>query len=270
MGYVRVGAQACLFVSTLIAGRLFDHGVSYRVLFPVAGVLGLLAAYAFSKVKPLANLAPSTEPTERVPLWRFTLDTLTILRDNLPYRWFAASVMTYGFGNLMAIPVYALYQVDSLHISSAWIANLTNFASLWSIAGMFFWGRFMDKRGAPVTVLLAICCIMLIPVVYLTTHSIPGLLFASALSGFGFAGIELSYMASILQYAQPGRVAQYQALHSFLLGVRGVLAPLIGIPLMNRFGFKTVFALALVIMFAGAVMQWLAARAQRTSANEAA
>jgi len=172
--------------------------------------------------------------------------------------------MTYGFGNLMVIPLYALFQVDVLRISNTQIANLANFASLWSIAGMFFWGRHIDRHGAPLSVLLSIVLIASIPLVYLFTDLLGGgvnvLFVAAALSGFGFAGIELSYMQSILTYAEPGRAAQYQSLHSLLLGLRGVLAPLLGVPLMKAFDYPTVFVLAFLLMVAGGLMQWAATR----------
>jgi MFS family permease len=269
LGYVRVGAQATMFAATLIAGRLLDHHISYRYLFPVAALFGLGAAYAFSRVRALptgedaaaaSDSAPAAAAARTLSTREFVLDTLAILRDNIGYRWFAASVMTYGFGNLMVVPLYALYQVDVLHISNTQVANLANFASLASIVGMFFWGRFIDRKGAGLSVLISIGLIALIPVVYLLTRSVEGLFFAAALSGFGFAGIELSYMQSILTYAEPGRAAQYQSLHSLLLGIRGVLAPLAGIPLMKAFGYPSVFTLALVIMLAGCFMQWMATR----------
>ncbi len=269
LGYVRVAAQAMMFLATLVAGRLLDHTISYLYLFPVAGVLGLFAAYAFSHVRALPEAAPGPPEAgeERLSTLAFVRDTLAILRDNVGYRWFAASVFTYGFGNLMVVPLYALYQVDVLQVSNTQIANLANFASLASIAGMFFWGRYLDRRGAPVSVLLSIMLIAGIPLVYLFAPlfapPVSGLFVASALAGFGFAGIELSYMQSILTYGEPGRAAQYQSLHSLLLGVRGVLAPLVGIPLMKALGFSAVFVLALVIMVVGAVLQWLALRADR-------
>lgn len=265
LGYVRVAAQAMMFLATLLAGRLLDHTISYRYLFPVAGALGLIAAYAFSHVRALPEAAPGPPEAaqERLSTLAFVRDTLAILRDNVGYRWFAASVFTYGFGNLMVVPLYALYQVDVLGISNTQIANLANFASLASIAGMFFWGRFLDRRGAPVSVLLSIVLIAAIPLVYLFAHSVSGLFVASALAGFGFAGIELSYLQSILTYAEPGRAAQYQSLHSLLLGIRGVAAPLVSIPLMKAFGYSDVFALALGIMLVGAVLQWMALRADR-------
>ncbi len=108
--------------------------------------------------------------------------------------------------------------------------------------------------------LLSILLITVVPLVYLVTRRVEVLFFASALSGFGFAGIELSYMQSILTYAGPGRAAQYQSLHSLLLGVRGVLAPLVGVPLMHALGYPRVFMLAFLVMAVGAMMQWAATK----------
>jgi MFS family permease len=167
----------------------------------------------------------------------------------------------------MVQPLYALYQVDVLKIRSTEIANLTNAASLCSIAGSFFWGRFMDRKGPAFTVLCSIFLITLIPIVYLTTTSVNGLLFASALAGFGFAGIELSYLASILLYSEPGRTAQYQSLHSLLLGIRGVIAPVLGIPLMQQFGYRRVFIGALLVMLCGAAVQGMAILSARRASD---
>lgn len=262
MGYVRVAAQSLMFVATLVAGRLLDGGVSFRVLFPVAGLLGFMAAWAFSHVRALAPPQDSLSSNGQPPVStkQFMLETLRILRENVGYRWFALSVFTYGFGNLMVQPLFALYQVDVLHISNTQLANLANFASLWSIVGSFFWGRFMDRHGSSLAVLLSICLITLIPLVYLFSPTVNGLFLAALLGGFGLAGIELSYLASILSYAEPARAAQYQSLHSLLVGVRGVLAPLVGIPLMKANGYPFVFKLALALMIAGGLMQWAATR----------
>lgn len=264
MGYVRAVMQSMMFLSTLAAGRLLDHFVSYRVLFPVAAVFGIAASLAFWRVRPLpaiAEAARASDTTGRsLSTQHFLLDTVSILRSNESYRWFALSVMLYGFGNLMVQPIYQLYQVDRLQISSTQIANMTNVASLCSIFGAFFWGRYMDRRGPGITVFLAICCVAAIPVVYLFSQSVLALGFAAVLSGFGLAGIELSYMASILTYSEPGRAAQYQSLHSLLLGIRGVIAPVVGIPLLHAFGFPTMFKAALIIMIGGAMLQWLAVK----------
>ncbi len=329
LGYVRVGAQTFMFLATLTTGRLLDYQISYRYLFPVAGLLGLAAAFSFSRVRPLSAEAHVTESTRRLSAHEFMLDTLSILRENVGYRWFALSVFTYGFGkpgwfknalsriaaerqrlrsnrletrrsraidspsllvqmfsilrnnigyrwfassvmvygfaNLAMVPLYQLFQVDVLKISNTQIANLANCTSLSAIAGSFFWGRYMDRHGSPKAVFLSISIVALIPFIYLSAKSVTWLLIAAALSGFGFAGIELSYMTSILYYSEPGREAQYQALHSLLVGIRGLIAPLLAIALLKQVGYGPMFLAGAIVMLFGAFLQLLAVRiAHRT------
>lgn len=265
MSYVRIVVQGTTFLSTLIAGRLMDRGVGFGPLFAVAGVAGVLAALFFKQVRPLSSAPPpSTELPQ--PLLSFFLDTLSILKENESYRWFALSVMLYGFGNLMAWPLYSLYQVEQLHIRPTQIANLTNTASICAIFGALFWGRYIDRHGAAKTVFRGILLIASISVIYFFAHTVELLFLAAFLSGFGMAGIELSYTASILNYAEPGKAARYQALHSLLLGIRGVLAPLVALPLLRQVGYQGVFVVTFVFMLIGAYLQWRAALAPTESA----
>ena len=263
MSYVRITVQATTFLSTLITGRLMDRGMGFGPLFAVAGVAGILAALFFAQVRPLASNAPTT-PEPPQSLLHFFRDTLSILKDNESYRWFALSVMLYGFGNLMAWPLYQLYQVEQLHIRPTQIANLTNVTSLCAMLGSLYWGRFLDRHGAAQTVFRAILLISSISVVYFFAHSVSLLYIASFLAGFGMAGIELSYTASILDYAEHGRAARYQALHSLLLGIRGVCAPLVALPLLRQVGYQGLFAVTFLLMLIGAWLQWRAAKSQES------
>ncbi len=264
MGYARVAVQSMAFISTLLVGRLLDHGVSYTILFPIAGIFGITAAMTFRNVRPLSSSPVPLAGVEKEAMLPFLRQTFSILLYNRPYRWFALSVFVYGFANLMLIPLYGLYQVDVLKISGTQIANIANVAALSAIVGSFFWGRFMDKNGPAFTVLCGICLIAAMPIVYFFAPTPEALLFAGALSGFGFSGIDLSYLASILLYAERHKTAQYQSLHALLLGVRGVLAPLLGIPLIHTFGYKPVFVMGFGIMMLGGVLQALAIRDART------
>lgn len=263
MSYVRIVVQAMTFLSTLITGRLMDRGVGFGPLFAVAGVAGVMAALFFRQVRPLPHIPPpSADPPQS--LLSFFLNTLSILKENESYRWFALSVMLYGFGNLMAAPLYQLYQVEQLHIRPTQIANLTNVASISSMLGSLFWGRFIDRHGAAQTVFRGILLIASISAVYFFAHTLSLLYLAAFLSGFGMVGIELSYTASILNYAEHGQAARYQALHSLLLGIRGVLAPLVALPLLRTIHYQGVFAITFVFMLIGAYLQWRAARTLST------
>lgn len=255
MGYVRVGAQLAAFFIAQVAGRLMDYGYSYRYIFPVAGIVGVASVLAFAKVRSLPG-TPVTIPTSKpLPPILAIRESIELLRLPTGYRWFAASVMVYGFGNLMAGPLYALYQVDVVKVTNTDLASFANIASISSILGMFLWGRYVDHYGATKSVLWSVYCIIAVGICYLFGVNKPLMYLASALSGFGFAGIELAYMASILKYAERGQAAQYQALHSLLLGIRGIIAPSLGLYLLQFVGYQALFIGSLTLMIAGTFFQ---------------
>jgi predicted MFS family arabinose efflux permease len=192
-------------------------------------------------------------------------ETLSILREDEPFRWFAFSLFTYGFGNLMVQPLYALYQVDVLHISSTQIANLANFASLWSIIGSFWWGRFMDRPRRPAHGAFSIICVTIVPLVYLSVSSWYGLLFAAMLMGFALAGGGTVVYGEHPDLREPGAHGAVPVAQLAPARRRGVLAPLVGLPLMKAFGYHKVFWIALVIMILGCFMQHLATRSTRSN-----
>ncbi|MGQ9524733.1 MAG: MFS transporter [Armatimonadota bacterium] len=251
MGYIRIGAQAASLSAALCVGRLLDV-VSYRIVFPIGAAAGIAGAIAFSRIRASDGEASDV---------RFgVFDTLRIFRDDPNYRWFALSVFTTGFANLLASPVYTIFQVDELHISNTQVANLSNLTSLVSIAFYFFWGRYLDRHGPLRTVLLNVIFGAMVPIIYIRANSVYDLIPAAVCQGISWAGIELSYINSILFFADQRRVAQYQALHSALLGVRGTIAPFTGAFLLNQIGIKPTFAVAFCISVAGVLMQTLGVR----------
>lgn len=262
MGLVRVGAYSALLVVSFIAGHLLDSGVPFRWLFPIAAVIGIAGAWSFSRVPVRESLAPAARQ-ERLSAFRFWLQTVAILKHNGGFRWFAASVMTYGFGNLVAFTLYPLYQVDRLHVTNVQVATLTNAASISSIIAFAYWGHFMDRHGALWTALVNILVQCLMPVVYLFSGAWWHLIPAAIAQGVAGAGIELAYLNVILTLSEEGKEAQYQALHSMLLGVRGTIAPFVAVPILRVLGFHTSFVVCLSLMLLGAYMQAVSLSAYR-------
>ncbi len=262
MALVRVGAYSALFVVSFIAGHLLDSGVPFRYLFPSAAVIGIAGAWCFSRV-PVRETVSPVQPQKRVSAVAFWLDTVAILRHNRGFRWFAASVMAYGFGNLVAFTLYPLYQVDRLNITNTQVATLTNTASISSIIAFMYWGHFMDRHGALWTALVNILIQCVMPIVYFFSGAWWHLIPASVAQGVAGAGIELAYLNVILTLSEEGKEAQYQALHSMLLGVRGTVAPFVAVPLLHLLGFHASFMVCLALMLIGAYTQAVSLSAYR-------
>ena len=78
-------------------------------------------------------------------------------------------------------------------------------------------------------------------------------------------GVELSYFNSILHLADEGKESQYQALHSFLLGLRGTIAPFVGAGIVLLFKshnlpVRYIFLISMAVMFVGFVIQLIGVR----------
>lgn len=253
MGNIRMALQATTLTATLIVGRALDV-ISYQIIFPAAALLGLMAVWTFGRIRT----RPVQEEPETFSVW----DTLSILKTDSNYRWFGLSVFVYGFGNLMAQPVFTIYQVDTLHITNTEVANLANVASAVAIVAYVYWGRYLDRHGPLQGVAASVLFAAAVPLVYLFATQVWVLYLAAVATGITVAGIDLSYINSILTFADDRRIAQYQSIHSLLLGIRGFVGPFAGAALMHVVGVQGVFVLSFLFILAGYFLQTLGVKAK--------
>ncbi|MBI3910095.1 MAG: MFS transporter [Armatimonadetes bacterium] len=278
MSLTRAALLVAQIVATYIVGWLLTT-VSYRFVFPVAALVGIVAALVFSRINPNEQAQPAVgDPgAARLPLRartmdtaRYLWDTLGILKVDHAYRWFAFSVFTYGFGNLLITPIIPLVQVDRLHMRTNDLSLLANLSQVVAVFAYFYWGRYVDRRSPQRAVTLNILVNALVPIFYILAIGVGQawvLIPAFLVSGAIMAGIDLSYFNALLSFSQEHNVARYQALQSFLLGVRGTVAPFIGSMLVSYLDAHSLdrryaFVVALVFILTGCWMQMMATRRQ--------
>jgi MFS family permease len=276
MSYTRAALLTASVVITFVAGLVLEW-VSYRWVFPIAALFGIGASIVFSRV-PVAstNSDLKVQPSEtRAPVretLRFLWETFGILRHDLRFRWFALSVFTYGFGNLMLMPVIPIVQVDQLGISTGSIASLANLSQVVAAGAYFYWGRYIDAHSPVKAVVLNIFLNLFIPLCYYFAENVWYLVPAFLLSGITMAGIDLSYFNTVLRLAREQNTARYQALQSFLLGIRGTVAPFVGGVLLSLFrqngwNIRDLFLIALGFLATGCWMQFVGLRHTTAEGN---
>jgi predicted MFS family arabinose efflux permease len=260
MSIVRIGLNTMMFLTALIMGRLLDAGLPWQTSFCLGGLFGAASALTFSRI-PVGNQVEETE--ERTSAGSFFRDTFGILVRNPGYRWFSASVFVSGFGNIISSTLIPIYQVDRFHVTNTQVANLQNMTSVATIIGFFFWGTFLDRKGPLTAVLVALALNLTVPLLYAGAWGMSALYLAAVFTGLAMAGIDLAYLNSTLLFSEPGKAAQYQALHSSFFGVRGSIAPHCAIPLMHAVGPQRAFLIAFCILCAGTLLQMFSMRDYR-------
>lgn len=266
MGYARVCSFIVYLLVTPAAGWILNADKdAYRYVFPVAAIFGIVSALVFNKI-------PSRERTgdATVPIHWFLWNSLKIIWQDPGYRWFCGAIFIYGFANFMALPVYAMYQVDFLGVDTRWAGVYSTISSVLMIGAYFYWGSFIDRRRPERVIAYQALFYAGIPLGYALATQ-PWMLIPTAiLGGVLNAGVDLAYFTGVLHFAPTECLTQYQGIFAVLMGLRGLLAPLLGAFLVRNHVFglatghvssmKIVFLLSTAMILASVLVQLAGSR----------
>lgn len=251
MGYARVCTIGSLLVVTLGAGKLLEH-VSYRYVFPVAAVFGVVSALVFSRIR-----AKEATGERGTPLHAFLVDSLRLLWQDKGYLWFCSGIFIFGFGNYMATPACQLYEIDVLN-AHYWRQSIYSFVVFAvSAVSYFYWGSHLDRRRPEKVMAWQILAWAVMILGYLVATKWWMLMPSKVLLGVLNAGVDLTYWAGVMFFAPRDRVTQYYAVFLTLNGLRGITAPLLGGVMLecHMISVRGMFVLAAGIILIGMIVQ---------------
>ncbi|GAB4167692.1 MAG: hypothetical protein Kow0020_00740 [Wenzhouxiangellaceae bacterium] len=262
--------------ATVIGGLLEAHPMAWRVLFPIAGLLGLLAAWQYRRFTVRGQgrlLKQEADGHNRLRL----SDAIRVLREDRWYRRYMSTMFLFGSGNLMVIALLVVILTEQLGMSRFDQVLVTTTIPLLGVALCTpFWAARLDRMHV---------------LDYRARHSwsfvAAMLLFASGaifeleapiwigalLLGAAFAGGKLGWNLGHNDFSSDERSTLYMAIHVTLTGIRGLLAPLLGmacyqaLEAMQHGLGSYVLLLPLALTSAGAVRFVLLASERRKSAN---
>jgi Na+/melibiose symporter-like transporter len=247
MSVVRMGRIGAIMLVTPIAGWALDH-LGYQILFPLGGLLGLASTFFFTQLTVNEGVLPARETKALSELWQ-------IAREDRPFARYLRSFALYGTGTLISWTIYPLVQVDRLHLSYSQLGLLGFVQSIFWLGGYFFWGRLVDHRGG-LYVLRMTCLIAVIaPASYLLASAGWMLLPAFAAQGLVNSGWDMGMINAGIQLAPSNQVVEYAAIQSTVVGIRGMIVPLVAVGLL-RLGIPDtgIFALSMLLMVTAWVM----------------
>ena len=179
---------------------------------------------------------------------------MRFVREDALFRRTLICWMLMGFANLMMLPLRVEYLANPTYkqnLSVGAIAVLTGVIP--NVARLILspvWGYLFDHAnffGLRITLnvgfALGILAFFLSP-----THT--GLIVGAIVYGVSNAGGDVAWSLWVTKFAPPDRVADYMSVHTFLTGLRGVLAPLIGFYCVRQFSMISlaVFSSGLIVV----------------------
>lgn len=252
MGLVRIGMAAAWIVASLAGGRIMQT-LAFQTVFAVAAVFGLAGALVFIRMR----VEGQRESVERLAL----SGTWKTLEEDRQFTLFLGGFFAFGFGAWLMGPAIPILLVDVLHATNFQVGLLGAVTSGFWLVAYYQWGRLIDQRTAPGALTLTFLIGALTPLIFLLAVNPWMVLLSGVADGFTSAGVDLGWLAALLQYAPQGRVPHYVAIFNTLVGVRGSTAPFLSGLLIPHIGVRPIFGIAAACALGGA---WLMRRATAT------
>jgi MFS family permease len=259
LGSVRVVGAAVGIALAGVAGQVFGW-LSWRWVFPAAALVGMAASLR-QRHLPMPETQAETR-ADRPGL----LDAWRAIRGDNGYRRLLVSAFVFGSGVWLMQPATPIVLADVVRATTTEVGLLAGAGAVAALGGNMLWGRLVDTRRSVRTLRAVYIVGMLVPAAYAYCATVPSLVVGAALAESLMAtGLDLVWMLAVIEFAGPGKTAQYAAIASTLAGIRGVVAPLAGAVLIETLGLQALYMVAATLMGGGAILIGRQARAARAA-----
>lgn len=251
MGKVRIGASIAGIAAAAAAGIFIDF-IPATIVFAAAALISMPGAIAFFWIRDEGRTATQGR--------RNTFAVAREIWDDRRYRQLLSANTVFGLGNLMTVLIVPIMLVDHFNAPNSFVGGTAALASVSAIVAYLFWGRMIDRGSSLQLSAYASTPLLLVPLTYMFAPSIWFLVPLAVVQGVVIACFEITYHTNIVQVAPPGRVLDYATAQSFLLGIRGTIAPFLGSLLMTLIEPRMVLAIVVTLMVLGLSMYYRAVR----------
>lgn len=241
---------ACAAVFSKLAGDALTGNLHhFRWLLLVFSLAMGFASFCISRcpARPLASDG-SAHP----------LRGMRYAREDPLFRRTLICWMCLGIGNLMMLPLRVEYLANPKYgqmVSVENIALLTGVIP--NVARLILspiWGHVFDRMnffGLRVTLNVGFAIGIL---TFFLSGTFTGLVIAAVVFGISNAGGDVAWSLWVTKFAPPERVADYMSVHTFLTGVRGVIAPMLAFYAINHFSLTTMAIFTTSLIIAGSLL----------------
>jgi hypothetical protein len=229
--------QAFVIAGTglLVAEAMTLEEDSFRVLYPLAAVIGIVGAWIYRGLRVRGNRAllkaERAGSTKRALINPWAM--VRILKEDRAYRGFMMCMFIFGTGNMMitAPLVIMLRDVFEMGYRGGMLISGVIPIALMPLS-IPIWSKLLDRvhvirfRAIHSWSFVAAALAMLLAAVLIEPTF---LWIAAVLKGFAFGGGVLAWNLGHHDFAPAHRASQYMGIHVTLTGMRGFIAPILAV-----------------------------------------
>ncbi len=235
-GWITIIYSLIISATAAVTGLLMNWWPEiWRVTFPLAGVTGLLAAWRYlaTRVRQGRRIQSEERRQQQVRRGGQLRAAFDILLNDRWYRRYMLTMFAFGSGNLMVIALlvvllneqFGFGRFEQVLITTALpLVTLSIFTPIW--ARRLDAAHILDYRARQAWMFV----FALLLFVTASMFGLEMLFWVGALAlGAAFAGGKLGWNLGHNDFASDDQSTLYMGIHVTLTGIRGLLAPLVGV-----------------------------------------
>lgn len=181
--------------------------------------------------------------------------------DDALFRRTLISWMLMGFANLMMLPLRIEYLANpdkyhlGFHPTAIQIAWLT--VVIPNVARLLMnpvWGKLFDRMNFFALRMTLNVGFAIGISSFFVSDTLPGLVIGAIVFGISEAGGDVAWSLWVTKFARPDHVSDYMSVHTFLTGIRGVLAPMLAFYVVGQVSLPVLGGISAVFILAATSM----------------
>jgi hypothetical protein len=190
------------------------------------------------------------------------------VRRDAPFRKLLISWMILGLGNLLCFSLFVEYVSNpdyGFELDEFSIGFITgSIPEIMFLVFVVAWGVVFDRVNFFLVRLLINALFIIGILFYFLGGGVWALAVGIGIHGIARAGGSIAWSLWVTKFAEGDHVAEYMSVHTFLCGLRGVLAPFVAFPLAREIGPELVGLIGATLIAVASLLIWPSVRLGRS------
>lgn len=200
-----------------------------------------------------SGTAASVAVTDAAPLGARLRAKLNEVLAEKAFMSFLSTSLLFQFGWQMAWPLFTKYQVSYLGANNWWTSLIAFIGGITTMVFYPIWARWADRWGTRYVLGFAAAGLATVPVLYAVSQTLLSIALWNLWMGVFVAGVVLLLFNGLLEVTPEKNRTTYIAYYNTLVNISAIVAPIIGVAIMNRFDIWIAFYTAATFRFLGAL-----------------
>jgi len=227
---------AALMVAPLAGGIIgwvgFPRG--WEIAWLLAFLLGQASTLAYARI-PEPRPAPAAAVKSGGP---------GRLLDDTNFLFFCGTTLLWNLALYGALPFFNVYLVENLGGSALWVGALAAVMGTLELAGLWYFGPIIDRRGSKWVMVIGGLGIPFLPWAWVLVQAPWQVIFINLAGGFLWAGYNLGALNLLLAISPDHKRPTYAAAYQSAVYLSAFLGPLMGGFLAQAYGYRLLFGLS--------------------------